>query len=288
MSAKLLRPGSLDEAVGALHDHAGAVVIGGGTDLVVHARSRRTPLPATLVSLDRVVELARVTVDGEGSLHLGAMVTHAQLEADPSVLAGWTALADAAAIIGSPATRHVGTLGGNLCNGSPAMELGGPLLAFGARVVLSSAGGTRTFDLGEFLLGPGKTALRPDELLQEVVVPRPPARSGSAYLRLGFRQAMEIAVVGAAAVLSLDGAGAVAGCAVALTAVAPRIVPAAGVAEALMGRAPSPELLAAAAARAAESASPIDDVRAPADYRRRTLAVVVRRTLETAAARVGG
>ena len=189
-------PETLAEAVAQVR--GGAVPVAGGTDLVVAARSGRRELPEALVSLHRVAELRGVRADDDGSLVLGALATHGELECSELARGGWAALADAAALVGSPATRHVGTVGGNLANASPAMELGSPLLVHGASIETTSG---RSLAVADFLLGPGRTALEPGELIARVVVPGPAA---SAYVRLEYRAAMEIAVVGAAALLALD------------------------------------------------------------------------------------
>jgi CO/xanthine dehydrogenase FAD-binding subunit len=258
------------------------VILAGGTDLVVHSRARKTALPETLIHVGRIAELARLHVDKEGRLHLGAMVSHAMIEASSDVVAGWPALVDASSIVGSPATRNVGTVGGNLCNASPAMEIGAPLVVYGAQVTLANRSGSRTLDVAEFLTGPGQTARKQDEILTEVVVPAAQSWQGSAYVRLGYRLAMEIAVVGAAAAVRLDNAGKVADCRIALTAVAPTIIRATGAETALRGHDPSSERIALAGEAARLHAKPIDDVRAPAWYRLDTTAAVTRRAIELA------
>ena len=276
---------TLDEALAALA--SGARPVAGGSDLVVAARHGKTPLPGELVAIHGVGELASVTVEG-GTLVLGALVNHAEIEANADIHAGWTGLADGSALVGSPATRHVGTIGGNVMNSSPAMDTGAPLLVLGAEVEFRSQGGTRTVPISELWTGPGKTSARDDELLVAVRVPALPARSGSAYLRLEYRRAMEIAVVGAAAVVTLNGDGDVETCRVALTAVAPTIVRSAAAEAAIVGKPVSEETLAAVAAGASADATPISDVRAGERYRRHTVGVMARRAVETAIARARG
>jgi CO/xanthine dehydrogenase FAD-binding subunit len=279
-AVRWLEPGTLQEAVSLLQDHSkSAAVLAGGTDLIVHSRARKTALPEVLIHIGRIAELGRLQVDPEGRLHLGAMVSHAMIEASGEVNAGWPALADASSIVGSPATRNVGTVGGNLCNASPAMEIGAALLVYGAQVILTGRSGTRTLDIAEFMTGPGQTARNPDEILTEVVVPRAQSWQGSGYVRLGYRLAMEIAVVGAAAAVRLDEAGKVADCRIALTAVAPTIIRATGAEAALRGNDPSPERLRLVGEAARAQAKPIDDVRAPAWYRLDTAATVTRRAI---------
>jgi CO/xanthine dehydrogenase FAD-binding subunit len=269
-------PETLTAAVAEVE--SGAVPVAGGTDLVVAARAGRRPLPHALVSLHRVVELRGLVRDAD-ELLLGALTTHAELESAEPVARAFAALADAAALVGSPATRHVGTIGGNLANGSPAMELGSPLLVHGAHVETSAG---RSLDVQNLLLGPGRTALRSAEVIARVVVGSPGA---SAYVRLEYRRAMEIAVVGAAAWLALDG-DRIFEARVALTAVAPTCVRSPAAEEALVGA--SPASFADAAALAAEAAAPITDVRASERYRRAQVAVVVRRALERALDRARG
>jgi CO/xanthine dehydrogenase FAD-binding subunit len=184
-------------------------------------------------------------------------------------------------MIGAPATRNVGTLGGNLANGSPAMDTGSPLLVVGARVRTRSVRGRRTIALADLLAGPGRVALEPGELIVSVTVPRAPGR-GTAYVRLGFRRAMEIAIVGAAASIQLDSAGCCVAGALALTAVAPTCVLVPGVEEVLLGRRPTDELLETAARAAAAVARPVEDVRAGAAYRGAMVPLIARRALDRA------
>jgi CO/xanthine dehydrogenase FAD-binding subunit len=262
--------------------------IAGGTDLVVLARKRRTVLPPVLIGIHRIAELRQVEERPGGGLRIGAAVSHAMLEDHPAVTGAFTALADGAALVGSPATRNTGTLGGNLANASPAADTVSPLLIFGATVELQSAGGPRELPLTEFLHGPGRTAARPGELLTAVSLPAPPQCGvGSAYLRLDYRLAMEIAVVGAAARVTLDG-GRITDASLALTAVAPACVLAPAAAQRLRGREPTEDVLKEAAAAAAAAASPIDDIRGSAHYRQAMIPVIAYRALRAALARARG
>jgi CO/xanthine dehydrogenase FAD-binding subunit len=281
MSATYVAAGTLDEALEACA--AGARPIAGGTDLYVGSRSGAKPLPDALVGIHALDELRAFSAGADG-LRAGALVSHATIEADPGVAEHFTALADASAIVGSHATRAQGTIGGNVMNGSPAMDTGGPLLCFGGSVTLQSAGGTREVALDELWTGPGKTSAAPGELMTAITLPPPAPGTGSAYVRLEYRRQMEIAVVGATAVVVLEG-DTVREARIAITALAPTIrrVPAA---EAALAGTRGDRAAAEAAADAAAAASaPISDVRGSLDYRRAMARVITRRAVVAAVAR---
>lgn len=275
---------SVEQALDALA--SGARPIAGGSDLLVGARQGKAPLPNSLVAIDRVAGLDRIELDGGPSL--GALVTHAAIVRNGTVQSSYTALADGSALVGSAATRNVGTLGGNIMNASPAMDTGAPLVVLDAIVELRSARGRRAIAIADLWTAPGRTAAAPDELLIGVRIPAPGPRSGSAYVRLEYRRSMEIAVVGAAALVTLDASGAIETCRVALTAVAPTIVRSPGAEAAITGTLLTEETLAAMAAAAGADASPISDLRGSARYRRHTVGVMARRAVEAAVARASG
>jgi CO/xanthine dehydrogenase FAD-binding subunit len=276
---------SLDDALAALA--TGARPVAGGTDLVVGARSGKTAMPASLVAIHRVAELQGVESLADGGLRLGALARHDEVAASEDVRQRFTALADACAIVGSHATRAQGTIGGNLMNASPAMETGGPLLCFGATVTLQSGSEPREVGLDELWEGPGRTSAREDELLVAVHVPAPPSGTGSAYLRLEYRRQMEIAVVGATAVVTLDG-DVVTEARVAMTALSPTIRRVPEAEAALAGTDGGAAAVEAAGAAVAAAATPISDVRGSADYRRAMASVIARRAIEQALARARG
>jgi CO/xanthine dehydrogenase FAD-binding subunit len=280
-------PADVREARSLLARHPSAAVLAGGTDLVVGARSGKRPLPESIVAIHRLQELRGIEHLASGGLKIGALTTHGDLEASPQVMRLWSAISDAAALVGSPATRHLGTVGGNLCNASPAMELGSPLLVFDASVELAAKGRRRGIPLSSFVLGPGRIAAAAGELLTAVTLPAQQKRfsSGSAYLRLEYRQAMEIAVVGAAAHIAVDKRGRCRLARVALTAVAPTCVRVPDAEEQMVGARLDDELIDRAAHTAAAAARPIDDVRASAGYRREMVAVIVARAIGRALAR---
>lgn len=284
MSGSWVVASTVDEAVRELA--AGARPVAGGTDLVVGARQGKAPLPDSLVAIHRLEELRSIR-DEAASLRIGALITHGELAAHPVVRSRLTALADACGIIGSHATRAVGTIGGNVMNASPAMETGGPLLCFESTVTLRSESGTRTLAIDELLAGPGQTTAAPGELLEDVRVPRAPEGTGSSYVRLEYRRQMEIAVVGATAVVRLDG-GRIRHARVAITALAPTIRRVADAEAALEGSEGGPDAVDVAAQAVAAASRPISDVRASADYRSAMATVIGRRAIEVALARARG
>ncbi len=283
MGGQFASPTSLADALAAAA--AGHRAVAGGTDLVVGTRQGKFTLPTDLVALDRIEELRGIAETDDG-LRIGAITSHAELARHPGIRERWTALADASSIVGSPATRHVGTLGGNLANASPAAETTGPLLCFDAVVEVRSTGGSRRIATTDLFTGPGRTALSPDELIVGIDLPSL-AGAGSCYVRLEFRRQMEIAVVGATAVVVLDG-GVVRDARIAITALAPTVRRIADAEGSLVGTDGGPSAIAKAARLAAEAATPISDVRASLDYRRAMAAVVVRRAVAGAIARAGG
>ena len=283
MTGRFTAAADLEGALTALAD--GFRPVAGGTDLVVGSRQGKWRLPDDLVAIDRVEGLSGIMETANG-LRIGATTNHASLVEDPRIRERWTALVDAAAIVGSPATRNTGTLGGNLANASPAAETSGPLLCFDATVEIHSARGSRILPVADLFAGPGRTVLAPDELIVAVELPEL-GGAGSCYVRLEFRRQMEIAVVGATAVVALDG-GLVRDARIAITALAPTVRRATAAEAALIGTDGGRAAADGAALLAADAAEPISDVRASLEYRRAMAAVVVRRAILGAVARARG
>ena len=202
MTRTYVAPTSLDDALAAIA--AGARPVAGGTDLVVGARQGKAPLPDHLLAIHQIHALRGIVETDGGGLRLGALATHEEIVAHPVIRERFAALADASAIVGSHATRAQGTIGGNVMNASPAMDAGGPLLCFDGAVTLRSARGERSIPIADLWSGPGTTAASADELLVSVDLPGPASGTGSCYVRLEYRRQMEIAVVGATAVVTLD------------------------------------------------------------------------------------
>jgi CO/xanthine dehydrogenase FAD-binding subunit len=274
---------TVDDAVSALD--AGARPIAGGSDLFVGHRQGKASLPDNVVAINRIPQLAEIS-QHDGGLTIGALVNHHVIEHHPVIASLWSALSDASALVGSPSTRNVGTIGGNVMNASPAMDTGAPLVVLGAEVELVSVHGLRRVPIAELWAGPGRTTAASNELCTALHLPAPADRSGSAYVRLEYRRAMEIAVVGAAASVTLDG-DSIRSIAIALTAVAPTIVAVDGLDD-LTGRAADNGLLATVALLASEQARPISDLRASDRYRRHCVGVMARRSVDAAVRRARG
>jgi CO/xanthine dehydrogenase FAD-binding subunit len=286
MTGVYLAPETLADALAAVA--AGARPIAGGTDLVVGARNGKAPLPESLCAIHRVGELAGIAGDGKGGIVLGALASHASIVAHPEIRARFTGLADACAIVGSHATRNTGTIGGNVMNGSPAMDTGAPLVCAAAMVTLASSTGTREVAVADLFVGPGRTSAAPGELLTSVLLPGAAAGTGSSYVRLEYRRQMEIAIVGVGCQLTRASDGSLSDVRIAITALAPTIhrIPEA---EALLeGGAGDEAAIRAAADAVAAGSRPISDVRGSDRYRRAMAAVIARRAIGAALVRAAG
>lgn len=266
-----VEPGSLEEALGLLTRHGPrARVLAGGTDLIVQMKMERL-LPEVVVSIRRLSELKGIR-SRDGGVEIGAGTTVRSVQEDPLIRSAYPALAEACAAFSTTQVQVMGTLGGNLCNGSPASDTAPVLIALEAAAVIVGSGRQRRVPLEGFFRAPGQTMLGPDELLQAVVVPAPRPGTGSAFLKMS-RVAADIAKVNAAVVLEREGERVVR-CRLAFGAVAPTPVRSAGAEAVLTGRVFSPEAAAEAARVASEEVAPIDDVRSTAWYRREMVRVL--------------
>ncbi len=270
------RPATLPEAL-ALIAGGGWRVLAGGTDLYPGAGSR---LAGSVVDLGGVAGLAGITRGPD--LRIGAATSWAALLAAdlPPAL---RALQQAARTVGGRQVQVAGTIGGNLCNASPAADGVPPLLALDAEVELQSATGARRMALSRFLLGPRQTALAPGEVLAAVILPEAALQGRSAFVKLGARSHLVISIAMVAARIVLDG-GRVAGAAVAVGACAPVAVRLPGVEATLIGAAPDEAATRVRAEHVAGALAPIDDVRANAPYRCVAAVELVRRAVAEACA----
>lgn len=272
------RPATLGEACRLLADDPQAVALAGGTDLMVHLRQPwRGRRPAAVVNLKRIPDLAVIGV-GDRSLRFGALVTLTALIEHPVVRAEYPVLPFTALYMGSPAIRNLATVGGNLCNASPAADLSPVLLALDAEIGIASTAGERRLSLAELFRGPGRTVLGPGELLAWIEIPRRSRAWAARYERLDVRRAMDIAIAGAALAVRREGAR-VAAARIALCAVAPTPLRVPAAEAALVAGGLSEAAIDGVAQLAMAAARPISDVRATAEYRREMVGVLVRRGL---------
>jgi CO/xanthine dehydrogenase FAD-binding subunit len=255
-------------------------VLAGGTDLLVQMKQGHRA-PGLILDVKRVGETQALAVDGD-TLTLGASVPAAKAKAFPVVAQAFPGLAHAIDLIGSSQIQGRASLGGNLCNASPAGDTIPALIANGFEAQILTADGLRTLPVEAFVTGVGKNALASGEVLLALKAPVPGPRSGDAYQRFTPRTEMDIAVVGVGARLTLDDAGVIASARIALGAVAPQAFLAEAAGAALVGTRGEPEALEAAAAAAMAAAKPISDKRGSADFRRRICGVLVKRVVAQA------
>ncbi|HWO93868.1 MAG TPA: xanthine dehydrogenase family protein subunit M, partial [Dehalococcoidia bacterium] len=254
-------PTTLDEAIAVKRDRRErARVLSGGTDIIVQVREGRRPQVDMLLDVKRIAETTRIELSDEG-LTVGAAVPCYQIYENAEIARRWPALVDSASLIGGTQIQSRASLGGNLCNASPAADSIPSLIALGAQAQIAGANGRRSIPVEEFCVGPGQSALADDEILVSLFFPAQPPRSGSRFLRFIPRNEMDIAVANAAVALTLDATGTVSAARVAIGAVAPTplLVPEAGAA--LVGQPPTAEAIERAVQAAVGAARPITDMR---------------------------
>jgi carbon-monoxide dehydrogenase medium subunit len=273
-------PETVEECLRVLGERGGdAKVVAGGTDLLPQLKNALLK-PRTVVDLSGVAPLKSLLAD-KGGLRVGAAVSARALELDKRVRAGYTALAESGALIGSVQVRNLATVGGNLCNAAPSADMAPPLIALEAEAVIAGPKGHRRVPLADFFKGVRSTVLAADELLVELAIPAPGPRSGGPYLRHTPRRELDIAVVGVASQLTLSD-GVCRKARIALAAVAPVPLRATAAERALEGQPVTADRIAQAAELAVQTARPISDQRGSADFRRHLVRTLTRRTLTTA------
>jgi len=279
-------PASVSEAIRLMEADPGASPIAGGTDLLVQFRAG-LKRPTAFIDIKRIPELATFSIDAQG-LRLGAAVSAADLGERTEFKRLWPGLAEAVALIGSVQIQGRSSVGGNLCNGSPAADTPCSLIVNRAECIIAGPSGERTVPVETFVTAPGRTILTRGEFLVAIRIPHPAARTSDAYLRLTPRSEMDIAVVGSAVSLTLDLHGVCTGARVALAAVAPTplLVPEAG--NALIGTRVDEGALSRAAAAASAAARPIEDQRGTIAYRRQIAGVLTKRAAAIARHRAKG
>jgi len=283
-------PSNLEEALAVLKEHASAgtraQLLAGGTDLLVQLRSA-DKTPRTIVDIKKLAETNRIDI-GSAEVYIGSAIPSAVLNENTELVALFPGLLEAADLIGSTQIQGRATVGGNLCNASPAGDSIPAMIAAGGVCVIAGANGTRELPVEDFLTGVGKNALEPGELLLGLKFKRPGPRTADAYLRFIPRTEMDIAVAGCGVSVTLDQNGTCTAARVAIGAVAPTalLVPAA--ADALIGSKLDEDALAAAGAACTAASSPISDKRGTVEYRRKVVAVLCRRAAAIARDRAKG
>lgn len=274
-------PASLEEALALKATHGEEARFLAGGQSLVPAMNFRVAQPAVLVDLNRVRGLDGITAGADGSLRIGAMTRNAALEADPTARRTHPILAEALHEVAHSQIRNRGTIGGNLSHADPASEMPAVMVALGARFVLQAARGTREVAAEEFFVAPLTTAVAPDEMLAAILLPALPPRTGAAFLEVARRRG-DYAMMGVAAVVTLDAAGSCAAARLAFCSAGPTPLATARAAASLAGTRLAETDIERAAALAREEVEPMGSVQASPAYQRHLAGVVASRALRLA------
>ncbi len=279
-------PDSLDAAVALLAGASGEVwLLAGGTDLLVQLRSGLIE-PDLVLDVKKIPEMRSITAE-DGGFRIGAAVACAELGEHPLVKKAWPGVVEAAELIGSTQIQGRATMGGNLCNASPAADSVPAMIAADAVVTVVGPDGRREAPVEDIATGPGETSLAKGEIVVSIFLPARPPRSGDAYLRFIPRTEMDIAVVGAGVSLTLDEGGACSAARVAFGAIAERVLLVPAAAEGLIGTPVDAAALKRLAEAARAACRPIDDKRGTKEYRIKVAGVLARRAAQKALERAG-
>ncbi len=272
-------PSSVAEALAVLDEHASlgkrAQVLAGGTDVLVQMRTVDTQ-PRTLVDIKGVAETNRVDI-GATETFIGAAIPSAVLNDNAELKALFPGVIESADLIGSTQIQGRASIGGNLCNSSPAGDTIPALIASSGVCVIAARGGNREVPVEDFVSGVGTNVLEPNEFLIGIKFPNPAPGTADAYLRFIPRTEMDIAVVGAGVSVTIDENGTCTAARVAIGAVAPTVLLVTRASDALVGTQLDDTALKAAGVACTEAASPISDKRGTVEYRRKVVAVLCRR-----------
>ena len=269
-------PGSIDEAVTLLAQaSSSAQILAGGTDLLVQIRAGFTK-PSLVVDVKNIPELRTISLDDDG-VHIGAAVSGAELGENDTVKAAWPGLVEATELIGSTQIQGRASLGGNLCNASPAADTVPALVAASAICLIAGPDGQREAPVEQIVTGPGQTSLKNGEFVVQFQLPKKLPRSADAYLRFIPRTEMDIAAVGAGINLTLDEKGICHQARVALGAVAPTVLLVEAGATALIGSTLDDAALDKLRAAASAACNPIDDKRGTVEFRVDVAGVLAKR-----------
>jgi len=276
---------TIEEACSFLAKYQGeAQVLAGGTDLLVKMKHKKI-LPAYLINIKRIADLNYIHYDDLEGVRIGALTTMQTIRNSPLIMKKFSVLSQAAGVLGTAHVRNLATLGGNLCNASPASECASPLLTLEARAKIVGAAGERTVPLEAFFLLPGKSVLQCDEILTEIQIPNLPPHTEGVHIKYGTRRT-DVAIVGVSVIIILDG-DKCRDVKIALGAVGPTPFRAKKAENVLRGQKIGgvvEDLLAQVAQTAADESFPIDDLRGSADYRQQLVMSLVRQGIERALA----
>jgi carbon-monoxide dehydrogenase medium subunit len=264
------------------------MALAGGTDLFVKMKEQKVRAKY-LVDLKALKELEGIQPDGDRGLRVGALTLLSAVIESPSIRKKFDILPQAALTIGGLQTRSRATLGGNLCQASPAADMLPPLLSLAAKVKVRGPEGERVLELADFFKGPGMTFLRPGEILTEILIPQLPPSASQVYLKHSVRKALDIAILGVAVVLTVDSRdGSVKDVKLALGSAAPTPMRAKAAEDILRGEKIDDLLIQKAARQASQEAEPMTDFRASAEYKREMIQVFVRRGIKIALEKKSG
>jgi CO/xanthine dehydrogenase FAD-binding subunit len=260
--------------------------VAGGTDLLV-AMKKREVIPQHLISLNGIAALKGITPDKKGGVTIGALTTLAEIERSDIIHRQFLPLRDAINVMASAQVRSLATIGGNLCSAVPSADTAPPLIALNASLQLVGPKGKRSISVEAFFTGPAETVRKSNEILKAIMIPKPEAFSSGCYLKLMRRQAMDLALVGVAACLSLDKEKKICTEArIALGAVAPTPIRVHEVEALLVNKAIDEKLITEAARVAGMQCRPISDIRASLEYRCSMVEVLTRRAVTEAYRRI--
>jgi carbon-monoxide dehydrogenase medium subunit len=281
MDLRYEAPETLQAAVALLAGESGpARILAGGTDVIVQMETDLIE-PALLVDIKKIPEVRQIAAEN-GGFRVGAAVTGMEIMGHAGLCKAWPGVLDGVKLIGSIQVRGRATMGGNLCNGSPAADSVPALIAAAAVARVIGPNGVREVPVEQIPTGPGKTSLAKGEIIVSFLLPVRPPHAGDAYQRFTPRTEMDIAVVGVGVNLVLDAKGTCTGARVALGAVAPTVLLVKACAEALIGSPVDEAALDKLAAAASAACRPIDDKRGTKEYRIKVAGVLARRTAQVA------
>lgn len=280
-------PETVKAAVALLSKAKGqAYVLAGGSDLLVRMKGGFVE-PDLVVDIKRIKGLREVKKTATG-FSIGAAVSCAEMGENKALKKAWPGVVEAANLIGSKQVQGRCTVTGNLCNSGPAADSVPAMVAAGAKAVIQGPKGKRTVAVEQIPVGPGKNSLKKGEMVEAIVLPARPAKSGDAYLRFIPRTEMDIAVVSCGVNLTLDAKGVVKNARVALGAVAPTVLLVPAAAKALIGSKLDDAALDKLAAACSAACRPIDDKRGTVEFRTKVAGVLARRAAKIAFERAGG